>query len=248
MIVLKKIFFKNGDGSEEVIDFGIPESEKEFFEMYKIRYDVYLKHDYIYGEDYPGGFEKDEYDDGRSVYFIAIIKDSVVGSARLIKDDVLPVKKDCFDFDDPERMKNISPSRIAEIGRLVSKKFEYKEGVFIPRHVVMLGLFYTIVSYSLQNNIVAGYAFIKKSLYGKFKKLSIPFYEIEKYHQKYNGRTLEKYFHKKESDVVPVYYFAEDLERYFEKVFNKKLFLYKIKDTLYFKKISLIDLFKLKFF
>ena len=165
MIVLKKIFFKSDDGSEETVIFGIPESEKEFLEMYKIRHDVYLKHDYIYGEDYPEGIEKDEYDDGRSIYFIASVNGSVIGSARLIKDDVLPIKKDCFDFEDPERMKNISPSKIAEIGRLVSKKFEYKEGAFVPRHVVMLGLFYAIVSYSLQNDVVAGYAFVKKSLY-----------------------------------------------------------------------------------
>jgi hypothetical protein len=60
------------------------------------------------------------------------------------------------------------------------------------------------------------------------KNLKVPFYLIENYKQRYpkNG-ILYKYFNDPNDPVIPIYYFLNDLEGYFNKIFSFKLLFHK---------------------
>lgn len=202
----------------KTIFFGIPEND-EVEEMYRLRYRNYLLHDYIEKNDTKKDI--DEYDDGRSAYFIAKVDDKILGCVRMIKDYYLPTEKDCFQFDEPKDMKKIERNNRAEVSRLIVEG--YSEKVFLPTHLVILGLFYALIKHTEEANILAGYSFIKKTLKIKLNRLKFPFHKIEKYIQIYKGHTLKKYFSDPENPVIPIYYLTSEVRLYINKIFNKRL-------------------------
>lgn len=235
MDVLFKISLKLGS-KEKTIFFGIPKDQTDLNSMYKLRYETYLKHQYI--EENNSGIEKDEYDDGRSVYFIAKIDDRVIGTARLIKDDFLPTEKDCFKFEEPEAIKNMPRDNRAEVGRLIVDK--YSEKVFLPRHVVLLGLIAAFSKYALTNDLRGGYSFIKDSLKLKLEKIKFPFHLIDNFEKIYEEGVLKKYFNDTNDTVWPVYYVTTEVNGYLKVIFGKKLLFKKVSEDYYFLRNSII--------
>lgn len=238
MKVLKTIDLKF-KGELKSIFFGIPEGD-ELKDMFKFRYANYLKKGYIESNNF--GVEKDEYDDGRSFYFIAVIDSRIIGSVRLIKDEYLPTEKECFDFSEPESMKKVSRDKRVEMGRLIVEK--YSDDYQLPRHLVLLGLIFAVVSFCRQKNYTGGYAFIKNSLKIKLDNLKFPIHYIENFKQIYNEGVLKKYFSNHQDIVWPVYYLIDEVSSYIDRIFGNKIFFKKHSEDHYrFRNNFLIKLF-----
>lgn len=208
------------------IKFGIPDLEEELLKMFKLRYEIYSQKNYIDPDQFPDGLEKDEYDkNNKTVYFIASINDDITGTLRIIKDYPLPTQL-YFKFQEPEQIKNINKENLAEIGRLIVKPFKLTGGVFLPRHLVMLMLFKSVCNYAKENNILGGYAFIKKSLEKKLRRINFPLFYISQYEQRYpkNG-VLFKYFNNPDDPVIPVYFLRDPIDKFLNKIFKFKLFV-----------------------
>ncbi len=235
MKVLKEIVLKVGN-KDKTIYFGLPDNDKELEEMYKFRYRVYLKHNYII--ENIEGRDVDEYDNGRSIYFIAKIDNRIIGTVRLIQAEYLPTEKDCFNFQEPLEISKIPRNQRAELSRLIVEHYDKK--VFLPRHLVMLGLLSVIMVYALENNINGGYSFIKDSLKVKLNKLDFPFYSIKNFRQVYNKGILNKYFNDNTDLVWPIYYLTAEIVPYFDKIFGKKIFFRKKNSNKIFFKNQLL--------
>jgi N-acyl-L-homoserine lactone synthetase len=222
------------------IHFGIPDRAEELEEMYKFRYSNYLKHDYI--EENAGHRDIDEYDNGRSTYFIARIDNRIIGTVRMIKDEFLPTEKDCFEFKEPAALKDISRNNRAELGRLIIEK--YKENVFFPRHLILLGLINCIATYVKHKDFGGGYAFIKNSLKVKLDKLKFPFHTIKPFKQIYSQGVLKNYFSNQQDRVYPIYYLSDEVAMYLNGFFKNKLFFNEAsKNNLIFKNKLLFNIF-----
>ena len=234
MKLLSELFLKI-DGENKSILFGIPNSQGEMEKMFLLRQEVYKRNNYISTES-----DKDEYDkDGKSTYFIAKIGDDVIGTVRLIKDIPLPTQKECFDFQEPKEMKEISLINRAELSRLIS--IPYKGKIYLPRHLILLFLIDCICEYAQQKDILGGYSFITSKLYDKMTKIRIPFHIVKNFKQKYPPTGLMyPYFNKKDNQIVPIYYKLDEIKGYLENLFkNKRMFekigenKIRLKDNLY---------------
>lgn len=224
MKVLKTITSKLDNGKKKDILIGHPDSEEEFREMYKLRCDIYVKKGYIEETFYPNGLDFDEYDDqGKCVYFIAKVNKKIIGTVRIIIDEYLPTEKECFDFEEPIDMKNISRENRAEIGRLIVSRYNKHE--HFPKRVIMIGMLSEVTSYFKKNNIEGGYSFIKNKLRKKLKTINAPFHVIRDFKQKYKGEIMRNYFNDCDDKVYPVYFITNELDNYntflFDKLFQK---------------------------
>jgi len=165
MEVLNQIIIKKGKNFEPV-HFGVANTNEEKVDMFKLRYEIYVKKkSYIPQELIKNNLEIDSYDESNSCeYFIAKINDQIIGTLRLIKMWPLPIIKNYFKFEESEQIKKLKPEQKIEIGRLISIG---KSGdKYFPRHLIPLGLFYSVVKYSKMHDIEAGYGAIKKYVYG----------------------------------------------------------------------------------
>jgi len=198
---------------------GQPQTEKELKEMFKFRNDVYEKHNYITKGFYADGLDIDDYDkSGKCVYFTAKVDNKILGTARLIIEDYLPTEKDCFDFEEPEALKNIPRNRRAEVSRLIVEKLE--EGNYFPRHLVMLGILDCITEYCGKNSIDGGYSFIKDKLRKKFESIRMPIHIIKDFKCKYFLPTLHDYFNDPVDPVWPIYYINDEIKEYLKILFE----------------------------
>jgi len=242
MKVFKKIKlkFKN---SKKYIFFGIPGNE-ELRDFFHFRYINYYERGYI--KQNVDEIDVDEYDDERSVYFVAKIENKIIGCSRLIIDKHLPTEKDCFNFEEPDAVSKIEREKRAEVSRLIVSKYE--KGVYLPKNLVMLGLFDVMVMYCRMRGIRGGYSFIKQSLKEKLDKLKFPYHPIKNYKQIYKKGVLENYFSSNENPVIPIYYLLDEIENYINRIYSNKLIFIKINDDeIYFKSGLIWKVYK-KFF
>jgi N-acyl-L-homoserine lactone synthetase len=208
--------------AQEVIQFGIPTTKHEIEKMYKLRYIIYRKHNYIQSQKKT--LDIDYYDRAhKSVYFIAKVKNTIIGSVRLIITKKLPTEAKCFSFAEPPEIASIPRAQRGELSRLVIAKFQLSNGEYIPRNIVMVGLLKVLVEYCKAHMLLGGYSFIKNSLWIKLKKLRFPIHFIPKYTQIYNQKYLHGYFHQKNNPVYPVYYMRSEVEHYLERVFKNRM-------------------------
>jgi len=226
------------EGTDKAIFFGIPDKTDELERMFLLREEVYQKKDYINAKS-----DKDEYDEnGKCVYFIAKIEDDIIGTVRLIIDNPLPTQKDCFDFQEPEEMKEIDINKRGELSRLIS--VPYKKNIYLPRHLVLMFLIGCVFKYSNDNNILGGYSFITTKLYDKINKIKVPFHVIDKYQQKYpTDGLMYPYFSKKDNPIIPIYYNIEEIKTYLEKLFGDRKMFEKINENKFRFKNSLYNKF-----
>lgn len=230
---------------KEVIDFGIPEIKEELDNMYKARYKVYFKKDYINENNQKKDF--DEYDkNGNCIYFIATYKDKIIGSARIIKTNFLPTEKDCFKFREPKKISLIHRNQRAEVSRLIVLNNDSKN--YFPRHLITIGLLHSISLYSKENNLLGGYSFIKDTLKKKLKKIKMPFHLIEPFEQIYNKEVLIKYFNDKSNPVWPIYYFRDEILIFTSKILNNNFLFLKNSENKYEFRYCFLWKILLKFF
>ncbi len=227
-MILKKTLKFYLQGKWEVVYFGIPNTEDEIMDLYKFRYNLYLKKNYINLSE--TGYDRDEYDDGRSIYFVAKWNNNIVSCVRLIRDDILPTEK-AFKFDEPLFMKDIPRDYRFELGRLISIPLDEKNKKFLPRHISMIIFFNIILDFCNSNKLTAGYAFVKKTLLKKLLKIKTPIFEIKNYNQVYKDGVLYKYFNQKDDEVVPIAFLAKDFNNYLCNIFKNKL-LFKIENDI----------------
>ena len=205
------------DGTRKKVLIGHPDNGREMKMMQKFRYDNYLSHGYISADALPGGLDIDEYDNEKKcVYFIAQVDNRIIGCVRLILADPLPTIKDCFDFKEPEVIKNIPAKKRGEVSRLIVE--DYGGGKHFPRHVIMMGMMSVLVDYCLSHGIVGGYGFIKDKLKKKLEKIKMPLVFIKDFKQKYDLPLLHGYFNDPNDPAWPIYYLAADAERYFKMI------------------------------
>jgi N-acyl-L-homoserine lactone synthetase len=238
------------------IDFGQPETPEEYEEMFKLRYDVYVKEKkYIPNTDKleKNREERDEHDENQEChYFIAKYGDKIIGTARIIEVDPLPIKKDYFDFEDPDEFKNTSNKKIIEIGRLISRPKILNLENF-PRRIIPLGLFLTMTKYGIEKKYEGGYGALKLYALKKFKKVGVPVRLIKDYELKYSSDDSNdplKNFFTSDDPVVPMYFLNKELKRFFE-VLEKVGFLKREEEKIYYIKneLNFFDriYFKIKF-
>lgn len=207
------------------IKVGIPNSEEELRKMFKLRYEIYAKKNYINPNNFPNCLEVDDYDKNNKVeYFIASIDDEVVGSLRLIKDYPLPTQL-YFEFKEPEEIKTIENQALIEISRLVVKPFKLDNHNYLPRHLIILILFKSVIDYAKEKNILGGYGFIKQSLEKKLRSINFPLFYIDQYKQRYpEDGVLFQYFNDPADSVIPVYFLRDPVNKFLKKIFESKLF------------------------
>ncbi|MCS7201030.1 MAG: GNAT family N-acetyltransferase, partial [Patescibacteria group bacterium] len=217
-----KILIKKDNST---IYFGIPDNSEEIQQMFELRKKVYIDEKaYIRNKNE----DIDMHDKmGTCVYFIAMSENKVIGTARIIRENILPIEKDYFEFQKPTDFKNIDSNKLVEIGRIISRPYHLLNKN-LPRGIVMLGLFYAMLIYAKEQDIFGGYGAIKLYAYKKFKKLGIPVHKIENYKLKFDPRNssdpLNNFF-RDDDPVIPVYFLVSDIKKYFEFLFNKpKLF------------------------
>jgi N-acyl-L-homoserine lactone synthetase len=210
------------DGIMETINFGIPITTEEMDKMFALRYTEYEKRRYIDPDKYNKNQEKDEYDD-KSVYFVAIWKNKMIATIRLIRNIVLPTEKD-FQFDEPSSISDISRDKRAELGRFIIIPLDRENKKFLPRGLVMVVMFEVLSEFCRKNGILGGYSFIKMNLYKKMKKLRMPIDVIQPYKQTYpKDGVLYNYFSQKENPVIPIVFRLDKFQKYFRKILSFKL-------------------------
>ncbi len=213
-------------GERVVINFGIASTKKEREEVFKLRYKIYVeKKKYIPAELISGNLEEDVYDKkGYSTHFMAKIGKELVGTLRLISSDPLPIFKGYFSFKEPTELKSLAAKQKIEVGRLIS--LGTYQGEFLPRHLVMLGLFDCLEKYCSRNGIKGGYGAMKKYIVDKLSKLSFPLHEIKNYKDIYNPKApdpLKNFFNDPEDPVIPVYFTGVEARRYLDKILKQSL-------------------------
>jgi N-acyl-L-homoserine lactone synthetase len=244
-----KILLK--DGTE--ILFGIPDSSAELEEMFRLRYLVYVEEkEYIPKTQIKGNIEKDQHDIAREcVYFIAKVDNEIIGSTRIIRSIPLPTEKDYYKFETPEMIASIPVSQRVEIGRIISRPSKLVNRS-IPRHLIMLGLFYSMARYGKKKRLLGGYGSIKSSALNKLTKMGVPFYKIKKYSVIYNPNLssdpLKNFF--SDSDPVKLIYFITDrVYQYLDSIFSHKKLFNKLGKNVFLyqdNKLNIIDKILLK--
>jgi N-acyl-L-homoserine lactone synthetase len=228
------------NGNTEKVLFGIPDTEDEKDKMFRLRYSEYSRREYIDSEKFSNQSEQDEYDiDGTSVYFIAMWRDVVVGTIRLIQKDHLPTES-AFEFTEPQLLSKVPRSQRAEFGRFIIVPLDRSRGIYLPRGLVMMVMFDVLLQYCIEHNLKGGYSFIKTSLYKKMSRLKFPIHIISPYTQVYpEDGVLYKYFSQKNDPVLPIAFLTDDFAVYFGKKLSNK-FLFKkngrdiiMRDTIY---------------
>lgn len=213
------------DGEDKIIYFGMPDNKEEINGMFKLRFDVYSVKNYINPDNFPEKLEIDSFDKkDKCFYFIAKIDEKIIGTTRLIKDDFLPTEKECFSFKEPKGLANIPRDQRAELGRLIVIPYDKEKKKYLPRNLVTLFLFKTLVLYGNNNNLKGGYAFITTKFKNKLEKLGVPIHLIDQYKQIYpESGILFGYFNNESDKIVPLYYITKEFEDYLKKTLDQLL-------------------------
>lgn len=231
MRIFKKILLKV-EKQDKTIFFGMPDRKEELKEMFKLRYRVYVKKErYIPKGKYKDKEEIDEYDRSEKCsYFIAKIDNRIIGTARIIRLSPLPIEKEYFRFEVPKEMRGIPRDKLIEIGRLISVK--YSEKTYLPRHIVLIGLFAAMMEFGLQNDIRGGFGAIKDKVKRRLEAINTPVHAIENVELIYNPHKshdpLSNFFNDPRNPVHAVYYLRDELKQYIDSLFNNKFLFKKI--------------------
>jgi len=167
-------------------------TEEELNDVFKVRYMVYcLEKGYERPEDYPKGFESDEYDP-YSIHFIVYVNSLPIGTARLIL-------RNPFDFP-IERYCNVNIksfctdiSKVAEISRFAVSS-EVTKGCSIKKTAIMFKLIREIYHTTKSLDIEYLFAAMSKGLERMLKKCGIMFLNIGE-PVEYHGIRIPYYAH-----------------------------------------------------
>jgi len=230
-------------GKPTLILFGVPDTDAEREEMFRLRFRVYRDRRYINPERFSDGLDCDRYDmEEKCAYLVAVVKGHIVGSVRLIIDTVLPTEAECFRFQEPEAIRKVPREHRGEIGRLVI--VPYRDDQYLPRNLVMLFLMHVLLVVGHERDIRGGYAFIKKKLQVKLEKLKIPFHTITPFTQVYpKDGVLSRYFHQNDDPVIPIYFIRSEIEKRLAKIIGDKKMFQRINGKRFLLRKSLYNKF-----
>lgn len=217
------------------IDFGIPSTQEESEQMFALRHEVYVEEkEYIPKDAVTSNLERDKWDlNGKCIYFIATIEGRIAGTSRIIKSDPLPTECDYYSFTEPEEIALLPRDSRAEIGRIISRP-SLATDRRVPRHIIMLGLFYTMAQYGSRHGIEGGYGSIKNSALTKIEKLGIPIQRIKNYSLQYDPTVSTdplKNFFSDSDKVVLIYFMTGKVLKYLNLLFNSKWLFKKVADN-----------------
>ncbi len=232
------------DPTQRTISFGQADRVEEIEEINRLRYRAYLDRGYIDGSRYPDMTELDEYDkENKCKYFFARLDGRVIGCIRLIVDDPLPTEL-YFKFTEPQSMSSIFRNQRCELGRFIIVPPNKEKGDYLPRGLVMLFMFDTVLEFATNSGLEGGYSFIKMSLEKKMKRLKMPIGNIRIYEQNYpQDGVLTKYFSQPDDPVVPIYFIAKDFISYTSKQIHSSLMFKKENEVSYVLKVNLYTQF-----
>ncbi|HXE72056.1 MAG TPA: GNAT family N-acyltransferase [Candidatus Nitrosotenuis sp.] len=187
------------------ICFGVPNTNTELDEMYRLRYRKYREKNYI--PELETEADIDQHDMSRKCrYVVAKIDGQIVGSVRLIVDDPLPTESYCFRFEEPPSMVNLARDRRAEVSRLVSGS-----KTKIPEHLIVVGMISCLHDLAVQEGILGGYLYVKRSLFRILEFIGIPIHVIENAKMIYDDDYMRGYFYDLHDPAIPAYYFRDEV-------------------------------------
>lgn len=192
-------------GLEDKLIVYFPSDDQEKKEIFKFRYFHYFKNGYI--DFNSSSIDFDKYDNCDSTVTIAVKSEKhqvVLACVRIIRVNPLPIIKDCFIFREPFFIKFFGQGKIFEVSRLIIDR--YSKDYFLPRHLILFIIIKEIFFYSRNNRYLFSYAFIKRKLFIKLKKIYFPLFQIKNYTLKYKSGVLFKYFNQNGDPVIPVYF------------------------------------------
>ena len=226
METITKVLLPLPNKKKVMLECGLATTEEEKEEMFRLRYKIYVERNkYISKESIPGEQKEiDNYDkDGHCLYFIAKIDKEIIGTVRVIRKDPLPIQKNYYEFEEPVQLKDFLPAQKIELGRLISTG-HYQDAP-LPRHIVMVSLFWAVTIFAGQNNIAGGYGAIKQKILFKLKFLKFPLYLIANYKLIFsvgNDDPLDNFFNPNDP-VIPIYFLREELEKFFNIFFGSQI-------------------------
>lgn len=232
MEILQKLSVTLSDG-EHTILIGMPTTEKEFDDIFRLRFEEYSRRGYIDSSKFPSGREKDDIDNlkiGSEVfYFIGYFDSKLIATVRCIRTTPLPTQK-YFEFDETHTsVFSILPEKRIELGRLIVIPPDREKGIFLPRNIVMLFMFYALTQYGMKHGFEGGYAFIKNKLDAKLKKIKLPIERVSYTRSNYpHNDILYNYFMQEDDPVIPIGFRVDRIATYCAKLVNNKFMFKKI--------------------
>lgn len=213
------------DDGEHTILFGKPTTEAEYNMMYELRHAEYARRGYIVGEHTSKKAERDSFDDlPNTQHFIALYDNhKVIGTVRVISQDVLPTEEYFEDLMVPDYIKGLQSNEKLELGRLIVVPPDRDGRVFLPRNVVMLFMFSTLTQYGLERGYRGGLSFVKESLLKKLEKVQFPIKTLTFSKQHYpDGGVLFPYFNQSEDPVTPIAFSLEEVATFCDKLITNR--------------------------
>jgi len=230
---LLRIDIRRRTGNQTII-FGIPETDEEIQEMFKVRYKAYLNKGHINGNGL--GLDEDHFDVNKLChYFIAVEgKDrKIIGSTRMIFGSVLPTLDEYFELELPEAINAVSRGKIVEIGRLSSLPRD--TGLDVPRHLVLLGLFLVMFKFAKERGYLLAIGSLKDYVKRKLDIIKFPLHIIKNHKLIYNPKEhndpLVNFFKEDQGKVWPVYCTPTEIEKYLNSIFYNKKYFKMINDS-----------------
>lgn len=192
-------------GPESAVDFGILDRDSELQEMFRLRYRRYVERGYI--APALGEVDIDDHDrQGHCRYVAAVHAGQMVGSVRFIITDPLPTESYCFRFAEPAGLAPVPRHLRAEVSRLVSES----RGL-VAEHQVVVGLLTCLHQVAIDDDFLAGYLYVKESLWRMLGVLGIPLHAIEDAQLVYAGQYMHNYFADRTDPVRPAFYFRDEV-------------------------------------
>jgi N-acyl-L-homoserine lactone synthetase len=224
MQILREL--KLGTSQEgKTVFFGIPDTEEELGEMFRLRYEVHAAMGELDSLKCPGRIYRDECDSsGTSLYCIAKLNNEIIGAVRLtIKGELLTEK--FFQFNKPKELSDFSDNEIGEVYWLSVRSLT-KSGDFISWYMTALFLCYCLTDIAAANGIKAAYSFYRKSWYFKLARIKVPVHEFAPSGKNFPAQGPPAvYFKKKYDPVVPLHVFTGETQTHLEKLLaNRFLF------------------------
>jgi N-acyl-L-homoserine lactone synthetase len=208
-------------GHNQMIQFGVPETQQEVQHMHQLRYQVLVeKKQYISEAVCLEGREMDHYDHNDGChYFIAQCDEQLVGAIRLIQQYPLPLRS-YWRFEEPIDMRGLRHYQTVEISRLVSHR---PSAIIIPPSLVPLGLIRCATHFCLAHGIRAAYAALQVKLVRQIERWGLPVQRIDSYEPIYDESDDNPYKHYFSNPACPTYFRPQEVNHFYEDLLQQAL-------------------------
>lgn len=219
---------------DSYLEWGQPETESEFNEMYLLRLELYRRKNLISNTKLK--LDTDYADTNGCHYFVCRYLGRFIGSTRMIYNQKLPTEELYFDIDLPEELKNAPVEHKVEIGRLTSSLKDLPK--FIPRHLVVIGLFKVMLDFSYENGYYYAIGTVKEHVKNRFDLIDFPVtyfsYKGIKYNPKIQEDPLDNFFDTNlTGGLFPMYIHVDNIALYVNSFLENKYIFYKLQNKVY---------------